>query len=89
MNTTITIKTSKALRDQAKLVADTLGIPLTTVINAYLAQFVREKRFSISMDPAPTRSKLKLWETISVNMDKDGKAPRFKDAKSLIAHLDI
>ena len=38
--TTITIKTDKKLRDAAKRTADKLGIPLTTVMNAQLAQFV-------------------------------------------------
>jgi len=42
MDTTLTIKTPKKLRDEAKKTAGKLGIPLTTVINAMLAQFVRK-----------------------------------------------
>ncbi len=43
-NTTLTIKTPKKLRDEAKKVADALGVPLTTAINAMLRQFVRDRR---------------------------------------------
>ena len=89
MNTTITIKTNKVLRDQAKAVAEKLGIPLTTIINAYLGEFIRERSFSLSLDPEPTRKKLLLWESISAQMDKGGKEQKFKDADSLLAHLKL
>lgn len=51
MDTTITIKTNKKLRDAAKRTALKLGIPLTTVINAKLTEFVREGRFEVSLQP--------------------------------------
>lgn len=43
MNTTLTIKTPKKLRDDAKKVAKELGVPLTTAVNAMLRQFVRDR----------------------------------------------
>jgi addiction module RelB/DinJ family antitoxin len=43
-NTTLTIKTPKKLRSEAKRVADELGVPLTTAMNAMLRQFVRDRR---------------------------------------------
>lgn len=58
--TTITIKTPKKLRDAAKRTAAKLGIPLTTVINAQLAQFVTDGRFEVSLTPRP--EKLREWE---------------------------
>lgn len=48
MDTTLTIKTNKELRNKAKKVANELGIPLSTVINAMLKQFVREKEIILS-----------------------------------------
>lgn len=48
MKTTLTIKTEKELRDQAKKTADQLGLPLGTVINAMLRQFVRDKEITLS-----------------------------------------
>ena len=43
MNTTLTIKTPKKLRDDAKKTAAEIGVPLTTVVNAMLRQFVRDR----------------------------------------------
>lgn len=61
--TTITFKTEKKLRDAAKSTATRLGIPLTTVINAQLAQFVSEGRFEVSLTPRP--EKVREWEQVS------------------------
>lgn len=60
MKTTLTIKTDKKLRDAAKRTAKKLGIPLTTVMNAQLAQFVSEGRFEVSLTPRP--GKVREWE---------------------------
>jgi len=88
MNTTLTIKTDKKLRSAAKKTADELGIPLTTVVNAMLRQFVREGRISLSIEPRPTKEKIALWEKISKEMDRtDSRA--FGDSKSLINHLGL
>lgn len=48
MNTTLTIKTDKALKGDAQKVAEILGVPLTTIINAMLRQFVRDKEITLS-----------------------------------------
>ncbi len=63
METTLTFKTNKKLRDAAKNTAKKLGIPLTTVINAQLAQFVTDGRFEVSLTPRP--EKLREWERTS------------------------
>lgn len=49
MNTTLTIKTDKKLRDEAKKTARQLGVPLTTVMNAMLKQFVRDKKVTLTV----------------------------------------
>ena len=66
--TTITFKTDKKLRDAAKRTADKLGIPLTTVMNAQLAQFVSEGRLEVSLAPRP--EKVRQWERISAEFEK-------------------
>lgn len=48
MNTTLTIKLSKKLRDDAKRTAKKLGIPLTTVTTALLRQFVVDQKIVLS-----------------------------------------
>jgi len=55
MNTTLTIKTPKKLRDDAKRTAHKLGVPLTTAVNAMLTQFVRDQRLVLEC-PFPSHT---------------------------------
>ena len=43
MNTTLTIKMPKKLRDDAKRTAHSMGVPLTTAVNAMLKKFVNDQ----------------------------------------------
>lgn len=89
MYTTLTIKTDKVLRDEAKAVADKLGVPLTTVINGYLREFIRERSFAVSLDPQPTKNKVRLWESVSAEYAKDKKRSGVVDADKLIKRLGL
>lgn len=88
MNTTLTIKMDKRLRDEAKKTAAKLGIPLTTVMNAMLKQFVREETITVSVHPQPKASKLREWARISKEMDK-GNYKAFSNVEDLIDHLGL
>lgn len=50
MNTTLTIKTDKQLKGAAQDTAEALGVPLTTIINAMLRQFVRDREITLSVN---------------------------------------
>ncbi len=89
MDTTITIKTNKTLLKQSKRLAEELGITLTSVVNSFLKQFVRERKFSVSAEPMPTKEKMALWEQISKEMDNGDFYGPFSDAESLFKHLKI
>lgn len=59
--TTILIKTDKAVKAQAQKAADAIGIPLSTILNAYLRKFASEQQvmFSVPRTPnAKTRARL-------------------------------
>ncbi|OGG41172.1 hypothetical protein A2118_02445 [Candidatus Kaiserbacteria bacterium GWA2_50_9] len=57
MNTTLTIKTPKKLRDDAKMTAQRIGVPLTTVMNTMLRQFVRDRRLVLEAEcPFPSHT---------------------------------
>lgn len=51
MKTLINVKTDKEVKEKAQRVAKDLGVPLSTVINAYLKEFVRSKEVRFSMEP--------------------------------------
>ena len=44
MNTVISVKVDKEIKEQAQEVAKSAGIPLSTLINAYLRQLVSTRR---------------------------------------------
>ncbi len=46
--TILNVKTDKKLKEEAKKVSAELGLPLSTVINAFLKQFVRDKEITFS-----------------------------------------
>ena len=50
-HTILNVKTDKKLKAEAKKVAEELGVPLSTVINAFLKKFVREKEITLSANP--------------------------------------
>ena len=86
-DTTLMIKTNKALRDDAKRVAGELGIPLTTIINAYLKQFVSEGRFEVSLAPRP--EKAREWERMSEEMDRHPERFKISSVEEFIADLRL
>lgn len=61
MNTTLTVKTPKKLRDEAKKTAARIGVPLTTVVNNMLRRFVQDEEitFSVHIPNAETRQALR------------------------------
>lgn len=51
MKTVINIKADKEIKKSAQKVAEELGLSLSTVINAYLRQFVRNKEVYFTVAP--------------------------------------
>ncbi len=90
MNTTLLLKTDKVLKDEASRTAKELGVPLTTVINAYLRQFVRDRRIILSIEPQLSDKKLKELLSISTEMDAGVKNQKvFTNADDLLKHLKL
>lgn len=88
MYTTFTVKTDKKLHKDAKETAQKLGIPLTTIINAKIKEFVREQSITVSARPNPKPEKVAEWERISDEMDK-GRYKTFSNVEDLIGHLGL
>lgn len=66
--TLINLKTEKTLKRNAQRVAKELGLPLGTIINAYLKEFVREKRVVFSAPPVPNKQTRKLLKRIAADI---------------------
>ena len=90
MDTTILIKTNKVLKNEASSLAKKMGIPLTTVVNAYLAQFVRERKISLSMEQTISEKKLKELLNLSSDLDKSKNIGiKTKNRDELFKHLGL
>ena len=90
MQTNILIKTDVALRDAAKEIAAEIGVPLTTVMNALLKQFVRDRQVTLTSYPTPKESKLKEWAKISREADKHPESTKsYSNVQNLIRDLKL
>ncbi len=85
MNTTLTIKLPKKLRDDAKKTAKKLGIPLTTATTALLRQFVLDQEIVLSAK----RPKAALLESMKQLRDPVylAKATRYDSAGELFSDV--
>lgn len=60
MKTLISVKIDQDIKTKAQNLTQELGIPLSTLVNAYLRQFVREKKavFSSAWQMSPELEKI-------------------------------
>lgn len=90
MNTILNIKTDRDLKKQAQVIAEELGIPLTTVVNSFLKQFVRERKVLLDLDYPVNLKLIKEWEKLSEDAKKGkGVSKVFTTKESLFKHLNI
>ena len=89
MKTLNNIKADTDVKLRAQQIAKDLGIPLSTIINAFLKEFIRNKSICFTTAPRMTNE----FEQILKNIEEDIKnqknlSPAFKKEKEVIAHLD-
>lgn len=89
MKTVINIKADKEVKERAHEVAKELGIPLSTVINAYLKQFIRNKEVYFSAAPRMTPGFERLLGGIEKDIAaKKNISPAFSSAEEMDEYLD-
>jgi len=88
--TILNIKTDKGLKEEAQGVASALGVPLTTVINSFLKQFVRERKLVLELEPQVKDEVMESWRKISIETKKNLKnSKKFTKAEDLFKYLSI
>jgi len=60
----INVKTDRRLKREAQSVSRELGLPLSAIVNAYLRDFVREKKVVFSSHPVPNQKTRRFLERI-------------------------
>ena len=89
MKTVLNVKTDKDIKEKAQALAKHLGIPLSTVVNAYLKEFVTSGDFKISREP-DLNTAVQKELAIAVTEAKAGKnmSPAFTNAAAAISWLN-
>jgi len=89
MKTVINIKTDAETKKKAKELAAELGVPLSTVINVYLRQFIRTREFifslAYSMSPELEKTIAEVENDLAENKNL---SPVFENADDAIAWLE-
>ncbi len=70
MRTIVNVKTEINLKIAAQKVAEELGLSLSTVINAYLKQFVRDGELRVSIAPQMSRQLEKLLSHVEYDIQR-------------------
>lgn len=87
--TIINIKTDKELKREAQKTAKELGLPLSTIINAYLKELINEKRVIFSVHPQPNKKTGELLDKIlkDIEAEKNLVGP-FKNTEEIDKYLN-
>ena len=89
MKTMINIKADKEVKENAQQVARELGLPLSSVINAFLKEFIRTRSLSVSavpqMSPALERILHDVESDIAANKNV---SPTLQSADEIGDYLD-
>lgn len=89
MNTTLTIRVDRDLKDQADEILKALGLNLNTAVNAFLRAVVRTQGMPLTLDLSfiPNRTTVAAIEE-GAKLLRDPATPRYNDMSSLKAALE-
>jgi DNA-damage-inducible protein J len=88
MKTALNIKTDKDIKQKAQKIAGELGLPLSSIINAYLRQFVREEEIYFSIASTMTHQLEVIIEEAEKDLAQNKNiSPAFSSAKELDRYL--
>ena len=88
MKTMINIKSDVEIKKNAQKVAKELGLPLGTIINQYLKQFIRDKRVLFSAPLIPNKKTQRLLERIKKDIERGNNVSKpFSNVNEMDAHF--
>jgi addiction module RelB/DinJ family antitoxin len=89
MKTLISIKMDSEVKRGVKKIAEEIGMPLSTLVNAYFKQLLRERRVNFALPLRPNKKTAKLLRQARKDYKK-GKniSPMFETAEEMDAYLD-
>ena len=90
MKTVLNVKTDKDIKEKAQRLAQHLGIPLSTVVNAHLKNFIESGEFRLTREPqiVPAVAAELHNELVAAKTDNDTIGP-FTTVDDALAALDV
>jgi len=87
MNTVISVKIDKDVKESAQEVAHSAGLTLSTLVNAYLRQVAATRRIELYA-PEPMTPKLeRLIEEVEAELKSGGASKHFESVEEFLADL--
>jgi addiction module RelB/DinJ family antitoxin len=88
MKTVINIKADKEVKEEAVKLASLIGLPLSTVINAFLKKFIADQSVTFNAPSKPSKSLQKILKQSEKDL-KDGRnlSPLFTDMEKMDRYL--
>ncbi len=89
MKTVLNVKTDKDIKDRAQSLAKHMGIPLSTVVNAYLKEFIDSGEIRLTREPElkPEVAK-RLAKHVKEAQQGKNLSPAFTRTEDAIAYLN-
>jgi len=89
MNTAvINIKTQPETKAKAQEIAKAIGISLSSLLNAYLKQFIRTKKVELDLQEEPSPYLIKMLKKAERDIKAGRVSPAFKTGKEAVAWLE-
>ncbi len=87
MNTVISVKIDKKTKAAAKEVAKSMGLTLSTLINAYLIQVVATRKVELFAPEKMTPELEELIAEVEADIKQHGLSPAFNTVEEFMANL--
>lgn len=89
MKTVISVKTDVDTKIKAQAVAKQIGIPLSTLLNAYLRELAVSQSVTFSIQPELRREVVASLERINRDIDsRRNLSPTFSNTEDMVGYLE-
>ena len=89
MKTILNIKVDKDIKEKAFEVAHAMGVPLSTLTNAFLKRLIQDRTMTLTAPLVPSKKLIKILRAVDRDI-KEGKnlSPVFTDVDSMMEYLN-
>ena len=88
MKTLINIKADKEVKEEAVKLAERIGLPLSTVINAFLKKFISDQSVTFNVSNKPSKNLQKILKQAEKDIKNDSNlSPLFTDIAKMDRYL--